>query len=153
VRKQLLGDMPLRYSGYTAWRGVAPYTLEQQGASESWGYGARFGLVPLAQGRTYWFATANTPEGGEERPGERKTEVRERVRGWHAPIEAVIESTQEDVLLRNDIFDRPPVTRWSEGRVTLLGDAAHPMTPNLGQGACQAIEDAVILASLLQNRP
>jgi len=67
------------------------------------------------------------------------------------PIDAVIAATSENALLRNDIYDRPPVKRWSGENVTLLGDAAHPMTPNLGQGACQAIEDAVVLADCLQK--
>ena len=63
----------------------------------------------------------------------------------HAPIPALIDATPEALILRHDIYDRPPLTWWGQGRVTLLGDAAHPMTPNLGQGACQAIEDAVVL--------
>jgi 2-polyprenyl-6-methoxyphenol hydroxylase-like FAD-dependent oxidoreductase len=70
---------------------------------------------------------------------------------WHEPIKAVIEATDESAILHNDIYDRKPVQHWSRGRVTLLGDAAHPMTPNLGQGACQAIEDAVTLAQCLKQ--
>jgi 2-polyprenyl-6-methoxyphenol hydroxylase-like FAD-dependent oxidoreductase len=62
---------------------------------------------------------------------------------------ALIEATEEAAILRNDVYDRPALRRWSVGRVTLLGDAAHPMTPDMGQGACQAIEDAVILADCL----
>jgi 2-polyprenyl-6-methoxyphenol hydroxylase-like FAD-dependent oxidoreductase len=72
-------------------------------------------------------------------------------RGWHDPIEALIEATDESAILRNDIYDREPLPRWSKNRVTLLGDAAHPMTPDLGQGGCQAIEDAVVLAACLGN--
>ena len=68
---------------------------------------------------------------------------------WHAPVPALIEATAAAAILRNDIYDRDPVDRWRYGRVTLLGDAAHPMTPNLGQGGCQAIEDAVVLARCL----
>ncbi|MCW3095983.1 MAG: binding domain protein [Chthonomonadaceae bacterium] len=153
VRKQMLGESPVRYSGYTAWRGVAPYALSQTGASESWGQGARFGLLPLSQGRTYWFATRNAPEGQLYRPEDRKRAVMELFRGWHDPIQAVLDATPDTALLQNDIYDRPPVASWSRGCVTLLGDAAHPMTPNLGQGGCQAIEDAVILAGLLKNSP
>src|SRR5262249_2472593 len=69
----------------------------------------------------------------------------------HAPIEALIQATDRSAILRNDIYDRPPLRVWGSGRVTLLGDAAHPMTPNLGQGACQAIEDAVVLARSLER--
>ena len=62
---------------------------------------------------------------------------------------SVIEATPETAILRHDIFDRPPTKRWGLGRVTLLGDAAHATTPNLGQGACLALEDAVVLARRL----
>jgi 2-polyprenyl-6-methoxyphenol hydroxylase-like FAD-dependent oxidoreductase len=72
-------------------------------------------------------------------------------RGWHAPIEDLIEATQESAILRNDVYDRPALGNWSVGRATLLGDAAHPMTPDMGQGACQAIEDAVVLADCLSR--
>jgi 2-polyprenyl-6-methoxyphenol hydroxylase-like FAD-dependent oxidoreductase len=66
-------------------------------------------------------------------------------RSPHAPIPQLIQATTEHAILRNDIYDRPPLKSWGRGLVSLLGDAAHPMTPNLGQGACQAIEDAVVL--------
>ena len=60
-------------------------------------------------------------------------------------------ATEESKILRNDIYDRVPLERWGEGKGTLLGDAAHPMIPNLGQGACQAIEDAVMLGRCLKD--
>jgi 2-polyprenyl-6-methoxyphenol hydroxylase-like FAD-dependent oxidoreductase len=63
----------------------------------------------------------------------------------------LVEATDESVILRNDVFDRPSLPRWSVGRSTLLGDSAHPMTPDMGQGACQAIEDAVILGECLRD--
>jgi 2-polyprenyl-6-methoxyphenol hydroxylase-like FAD-dependent oxidoreductase len=73
--------------------------------------------------------------------------------GWHRPVVDLVEAAEEGTILRTDIYDREPLgERWGIGRVTLLGDAAHPMTPNLGQGACQAIEDAVVLARCLVER-
>jgi 2-polyprenyl-6-methoxyphenol hydroxylase-like FAD-dependent oxidoreductase len=69
------------------------------------------------------------------------------------PVRAVIEATPSESVLRTDIHDRVPVSSWSRGRVTLLGDAAHPTTPNLGQGGCMAIEDAVTLAHALSSQP
>ena len=72
---------------------------------------------------------------------------------WHRPIPDLIQSTEPASILRNDIYDRDPADRWGSGRVTLLVDAAHPMTPNLGQGACQAIEDALVLAHYLSTGP
>ena len=72
---------------------------------------------------------------------------------WHAPIRELIAATPENAILRTDVLHRHPVRRWGRGRVTLLGDAAHPLTPNLGQGACLAIEDAVVLAGCLRVIP
>jgi 2-polyprenyl-6-methoxyphenol hydroxylase-like FAD-dependent oxidoreductase len=152
VRAQLFGAEPPRYSGYTAWRAVTQFDPEQVRlvAGETWGYGARFGIAPMSQGRVYWFASVNSPAGTIVPPGRRKQHLLERFRGWHAPIEALVASTDETAILQHDIYDRPPSRRWGQGRVTLLGDAAHAMTPNLGQGACQAIEDGLALAGALR---
>ena len=152
VRAQMFGAMPPRYAGYTAWRGVtrsASRPSDDALVTESWGAGRRFGLVPLTNGRVYWFATLNAPEGGHDAPGESKRQLLELFSTWHDPIPATIAAADEASILRNDISDRPTLSTWSQGRVTLLGDAAHPMTPNMGQGACQAIEDAVALAERL----
>lgn len=75
----------------------------------------------------------------------------ERFGRWHEPVPTTIKATREAGILRHDIHDRPPLKHWGEGHVTLLGDAVHPMTPDLGQGACQAIEDAVVLARCLEE--
>ncbi|HZC05774.1 MAG TPA: FAD-dependent monooxygenase, partial [Ktedonobacterales bacterium] len=152
VRAQLFGAAPPNYAGYTAWRGVVQSAPEQWAegmVTESWGAGRRFGMVPLSNERMYWFATLNTPAGGHDKPGGRKRELLDLFARWHDPIPAIIAATDEATILRNDIYDRPPLATWSQGRVTLLGDAAHPMTPNMGQGACQAIEDAVVLTKRL----
>ncbi|MEW6130501.1 MAG: FAD-dependent monooxygenase [Acidobacteriota bacterium] len=154
VRATLFGRARPRYSGYTAWRGVTEFNdpILRQGASESWGKGARFGIIPMSQNRVYWFATKNAPAGEKDAAAGRKGELLDLFQGWHEPIERLLEATDETAILRNDIIDREPLRSWTQGRVTLLGDAAHPMTPNLGQGACQAIEDAVVLAdSLVAN--
>jgi 2-polyprenyl-6-methoxyphenol hydroxylase-like FAD-dependent oxidoreductase len=151
VRAQMVGAGGLRYAGYTAWRGVAEFRLEPDEWFESWGRGERFGAGPLTRGRVYWYATANTPEGAADAPNGRKRELLDRFQDWHAPTTALIEATEETAILRNDIYDRDPLPRWSEERVTLLGDAAHPTTPNIGQGACQALEDAVVLARSLSE--
>lgn len=150
---QLFGKSALRYSGYTGWRSVTEFDhpILRQGAFESWGKGARFGMIPLSRKRIYWFATKNAPQGESHSPGAGKGELLSLFRGWHEPIEAAIRATDEDAILRNDIVDRIPLKRWTKGRITLLGDAAHPMTPNLGQGACQAIEDAVVLADCVSD--
>ncbi len=149
VREQLTGKLALRYSGYTAWRGIAPTPDKAFQSGETWGKGRRFGLVPLSGEKVYWFATDNRPEGETDDPARRQAELLELFAGWHYPVPELIGTTPRGDILRNDIFDLPPLKKWSVGRVTLLGDAAHAMTPNLGQGACQAIEDAVTLAGCL----
>ena len=150
IRAQLFGDDPPRYAGYTAWRAVVTLPPTHIVTTETWGRGRRFGIVPMRDGRVYWYATKNAVEGERDLEGQTKRNILELFRRWHAPIESLIEASDESSILRNDIYDRNPTKRWSLGRVTLLGDAAHPMTPNLGQGACQAIEDAAMLAVCLR---
>jgi 2-polyprenyl-6-methoxyphenol hydroxylase-like FAD-dependent oxidoreductase len=151
VRAQIVGDGEPLYAGYTTYRAVTPFDPAQVRAGEYWGRGARFGIAPLSGGRVYWFATRNAPAGMYEAPKATHARQLTTFRGWCSPIPEIIEATDPAVILQNDIADRPPLARWSVGRVTLLGDAAHPMTPNLGQGACQALEDAVVLARCLDG--
>jgi 2-polyprenyl-6-methoxyphenol hydroxylase-like FAD-dependent oxidoreductase len=145
VRRTMRGEEPLRYSGQTSWRGLGNWATADGRMTESWGIGLRFGIVPLRNARVYWFAVADAPA-GESDPADVRAMLRERFRGWHGPIDDVIASTPAGAILRTDICDRVPVRRWVDRRVALLGDAAHPMTPNMGMGGCQAIEDAVVLA-------
>ena len=151
VRSRLGVPGALRYSGYTAWRGVAPFATAGLIAGETLGCGRRFGLAPIHGDRVYWYATDNVPDGQREPAAETKARLTALFAGWHDPIPALVRATDDAAILRNDIYDRDPVDRWGSGRVTLLGDAAHPMTPNLGQGACQAIEDALVLARHLAS--
>jgi 2-polyprenyl-6-methoxyphenol hydroxylase-like FAD-dependent oxidoreductase len=151
VARHEIADVPIRYAGYTAWRGVSSVSVESGRLTESWGVGERFGLVDIGRGRTYWFATKNAPEGESAEPEGRKTEIMRRFSGWHEPIAAVAEATDEDAILRNDVYYLDPLPRWSNGRVVLVGDAAHATTPGVGQGAAQAIEDAVVLADRLAD--
>ena len=145
LRARLVGDGDPVYAGYTSWRGVTPAGSVPPPplVTESWGRGERFGIVDIGFGEIYWFAVADAPPGGRDRDARR--ELLSRFGRWHEPIRALIEATPADRILRTDICDRPPIDRWHDGRVVLLGDAAHPMTPNIGQGASQAIEDAVVL--------
>lgn len=94
-------------------------------------------------------SVANGPAGGRDTPGTVKPELIARHRGWTAPVQDLIGATSEAEIIRSDVQGRRPDRRWGEGRVTLLGDAAHPITFNIGQGACQALEDALVLAERL----
>jgi 2-polyprenyl-6-methoxyphenol hydroxylase-like FAD-dependent oxidoreductase len=154
VRAQLLGASTPRYSGVTCWRGVA--TVDHPRLPDGQGLftlarGAQSGLHRCGQGRVYWFVAVNAEEGGHDAPGGHKAAVLEVVRGWKTPVPDIIEATDEAKIIRNDIADRAPSDRWGDRRVTLLGDAIHSTTPNLGQGACMAIEDGVVLAQALKG--
>jgi 2-polyprenyl-6-methoxyphenol hydroxylase-like FAD-dependent oxidoreductase len=147
VRSSLLGDDPLRHSGLLGYRA----TVEWKGpikAGEYWGDGVAFGLVPIDGERVYWFATKRT-RGGEPPEDDPIPGLIERFERWAPELISVISATPPTAVLRHDLYDRPPSTPWVQGRIALLGDAAHPMLPFLGQGACQAIEDAEVIGETL----
>ena len=145
-----------RYSGYSAWRGITSVPVDLSGeAGESVGHGRRFGIAPLADGRVYWFAVANMPQNAVF--ADEKATIEQMFTGWHSPIADLIAATPADEIRRTAISDLSRRLRhYHRGRVVLLGDAAHAMTPNLGQGGGQALEDAatltVLLAPLLARR-
>jgi len=149
VRASWPGDPGLRYSGYSAWRGVTGRPVDLRGAAgETWGRGLRFGMAPLADGRVYWFAVATMPAGAEI--ADEHGTVARLVAGWHAPIAELVAATPPDAVTRSDVHDLAgPVPTFRQQRCVLLGDAAHAMTPDLGQGANQALEDAATLTRLL----
>ncbi len=149
IRAALFGPQEPRYAGYTCWRGICsrPASLKAGYIGEWWGRGRRFGITTLLGDRVYWFATHNAPKGQQWD----SSAVANLFKDWVEPVPQLIASTSH--LLHNDIVDRPPTPVWSRGRVGLIGDAAHPTTPNLGQGGCQAIEDGVVLARNMAADP
>ena len=154
IRAQLAGKSSPRYAGDTCWRAIVQTARAEAlsgGAILALGRGTQFGVFQCGPGKVYWFATKNSAAGAPDSPDGRKVELSRLCRNWVDPILALIHETAGTAILRNDIYDRPPLRRWGNGLVTLLGDAAHPTTPNFGQGACQAIEDAVTLASCLSG--
>lgn len=161
VRRILWGDISLRYAGFTAIRGISRFVderfpVELGGGFEAWGRGKRFGFSHLGQGLLLWFAAVNVPEGFFIRnfPSTPYKKIAlDLFRGWWHPIEAVIASTAESSILVHDVFDFHPLKKWGRGCATLLGDAAHAMLPNLGQGGAQAWEDAWTLARCLDEYP
>jgi 2-polyprenyl-6-methoxyphenol hydroxylase-like FAD-dependent oxidoreductase len=150
VARHLNGTLTDRYVGYTAWRGVADYSLDPDVAGEVMGPGVEFGHVPLGQDRTYWFATERAPEGSVAPHGE-LTHLKARFASWADPIPAVLAATDPQDVLRNDLYDRDQARQWSRGPILVVGDAAHPMRPHLGQGGCQGLEDAAILARFMDG--
>lgn len=150
VARTLNGPLPSRYVGYTAWRGVAAYRLNPALAGETMAAGAVVGHVPLGPDHTYWFATERTPEGSSS-PGGEHAYLMTKLADWADPIPQLLASTRPADLLRNDLYDRAQPKCWSRGPAVIVGDAAHPMRPHLGQGGCQALEDAAILARFVAS--
>ncbi|HKJ24599.1 MAG TPA: FAD-dependent monooxygenase [Myxococcota bacterium] len=151
VRELLFGDDRIRYSGYTCWRFVTPSPLARVELREMWGRGRRFGVAPVGEGRIYGFAVANAPRGETDPEPGRLARLRERFAGFEGDVPAILAGLgPDDALIHNDLeeLDEGP---WSDGRVLLLGDAAHAMTPNMGQGAAMALEDSQVLVALLRE--
>lgn len=150
IRRQLAPGSTPRYAGYTCWRGVIDNPgLNLTGATETWGREGRFGIVPLAGDKIYWFACVNAPQNDPAMRAVGTADLERIFQKFHDPVPAILRHTPDENLLWNDIIDLKPIPRFAFGNIVLIGDAAHATTPNMGQGACQAIEDAVILVDEL----
>ncbi|MFF5979303.1 FAD-dependent monooxygenase [Streptomyces olindensis] len=150
LRGQLFPGHPgPAYSGSTVLRAVTEHPVPLRTDFElTWGKGAEFGHIVFTDGRAEWHAVLNSPPG--IRHADALAVMRRRFGGWHDPIPALLDATRPDAVLHHDIHElAAPLPSFAEGRIALLGDAAHAMTPNLGQGACQALEDAAALAAAL----
>lgn len=149
VREQLFPHVTLRYSGQTCFRGISEFALPSDLAStcrEVWGGKNRFGFSAVGPQQVYWFAPQLSPAGVEDGLDSRMERLLDAYREFPKPIPEILAATVASDTIRTDLFDFPPLAIWSEQNVVLLGDAAHAMTPNLGQGGAQAIEDAWMLA-------
>ena len=156
VRSKLFGASDPIYRGYTVWRGLAQYDGNAVPAgcnSETWGAGKRFGILNTGHRRFTWYATSNVPPHHLDAACGRKRELQQMFDGWHEPIANFIDATDESGILKNRACDFAPLRQWGRGMVTLLGDAAHSCTPNLGQGGCMALEDALVLAKCVNREP
>jgi 2-polyprenyl-6-methoxyphenol hydroxylase-like FAD-dependent oxidoreductase len=150
VRRHVLGDGAPRYAGETLFRGIADVRLpEPDLCRELFGDGRRTAYYDLGNGQTYWWASAPLPAEVAIPAGERRAFLERAFAGWAFGVAELFARTPEERILQNGSYDRRPARRWHRGACVLLGDAAHPTTPNLGQGACMAIEDAVVLARAL----
>lgn len=126
VVRRVIADAPIRYAGYTAWRGASSVPVDPGRLTESWGVGERFGLVDIGRGRTYWFATKNAPEGESDEPHGKKAEILRRFSGWHEPIAAVAEAADDAAILRNDVYYLEPLPAGATAASFL---SATPHTP------------------------
>jgi 2-polyprenyl-6-methoxyphenol hydroxylase-like FAD-dependent oxidoreductase len=145
VRAEFIKDGDPIERGYTIWRGISPAILSAippGTALELYGRGKRFGIGPIGLGRTGWWATVNNNHADD---------LSELFAGWYRPVLELIETTPPSSILKTGAFDRLPVRNWGDRHMTMLGDAIHPTTPNLGQGGCLAMEDAVVLARCFEK--
>lgn len=154
IRKKLLPDSLPRYAGYTCWRAVidkVPANFDFSQTSETWGPGCRFGIVPLAGNRIYWFACMNAKRNDPVMRSFRSQELLACFKTFHSPVAEILKLTRDEDIIWGDIIDLKPIERFAFGRIVLMGDAAHATTPNMGQGACMAIEDAAVLANCIED--
>ena len=144
VRAQFINDGDPIDRGYTVWRGISPTIprlIPPATAIEIHGRGKRFGIGPVGLGRLGWWASANSSD----------TDLPSLFADWYGPVLELIGATPKKSILKTNALDRDPIKTWGAGRMTLLGDAIHPTTPNLGQGGCLAIEDALVLAGCFER--
>lgn len=155
VREQLHHEgVEPRYSGYTSYIGSTVFAhpaAPPEILTITFGPAARFVCYSTGHGRMSFIANLNSPPGAADPPEGRKAALIEAYRGWGDPVEPLIAATDEEKIAHMDLADREPLPRWGDGRVTLLGDAAHAMVPDVAQGACMAIEDSLVLAKSLSS--
>lgn len=150
VRARMVGQSPPQYRGYSSVRGRSPLAGEPATFVAN-GRGLQLFVSPVAPGLRYWTAKITAPPGVWPRMGAARAHeaLLDLVADWDPPVARMIAASSPEELAVSDIHDRAPLRRWADGRVVLLGDAAHPMVPALGQGANMALEDAVVLATAL----
>ncbi|WP_426478709.1 FAD-dependent monooxygenase [Chryseobacterium sp. CBSDS_008] len=148
IRNQILKTGTIRGSGQKCWRGLADFELPERyhhEAFEMWGKGKRFGFVKISEKKVYWYACIN------ERSFSRSAEIKDIFKEYDSLVLNIIEATAQENIICNEISDLTPILKWYSENLCLIGDAAHATTPNMGQGACQAIEDAYIIGKLLEK--
>ncbi|AZA83775.1 monooxygenase [Chryseobacterium lactis] len=148
IRNQVLKSGTIRNSGQKCWRGLVDFELPEkyhQEAFEVWGKGKRFGFVKISDKKIYWYACVN------EKSFSHYSTIAEIFKDFDSLVLNLIESTSKENIICNTITDLSPIPKWYSENLCLIGDAAHATTPNMGQGACQAIEDAYIIGRLLEK--
>ena len=155
IREYVLGQaLTPRYAGYVNWNGLVDADSSLCEA-DNWvlyvGEGKRASMMPVGCDRFYYFFGVPMPSGSETAPENRREELTSHFAQWPLPVQLLIQRLDPTASNRLEISDIDPPERFVRGRVALLGDAAHASTPTLGQGGCQAMEDAFVLARMLSN--
>ena len=153
IRQQLIPSSTPRYAGYTCWRGITKNNgrVDASSSTEIWSTCGRFGMAPMKDGKIYWFACINSKEANPIYKDLKPEDIANLFNHLPHDVPDIIRTTEPSQILHHDIYDINPLKKFVYGRVALLGDAAHATTPNMGQGAGQAIEDAIVLAKAFQQ--
>ena len=154
TRAYVLGEqVERRYAGYVNWNGLVDIS-EEFAAADQWttfvGEGKRVSLMPVADNRFYFFFDVPLAAGLENDRTQYKALFKEYFKGWCEPVQKLIDAVDTQKTNRVEIHDIEPFAEFYKGRVVIVGDAAHSTTPDIGQGGCQAMEDAIYLARSLQ---
>ncbi|MEM8594492.1 MAG: FAD-dependent monooxygenase [Pseudomonadota bacterium] len=148
IRNALFAKSVIRHARQIVFRGIVKFQLPKKYThqlNEAWGAGSRFGFVQISQDQIYWYALKNMNPAHEERS------LKDIFSGYAPVVTDIISRMNVNKILQHDMEDLQPIRSWVRKRVCLLGDAAHATTPNMGQGACQAIEDAYALSECLKH--
>lgn len=152
TRKALFGEKPLRYSSHTCWRGIIEHQFEApHQAKELWAKtgGKRVAMIQVAPNRVYFYYTEKQKPGFKVPSADQLGYLQAQFSEFPPMYAEVITKAKSSEIFHDDLYDLKPLSKWHQDRVMLLGDAAHATTPNMGQGGCQAIEDAWYLAEYL----
>lgn len=153
LRQQIIPQSIPRYSGYTCWRATIDNSeIKLNTGSETWGQAGRFGMTPLVGNRIYWYACVNSTKDNPIFKNYTIEDIRKHFQDYHQPIPTILAHTKHDDLIWNDIIDIKPLKNLAYNNILLIGDAGHATTPNLGQGACQALEDVAVLIDELKEK-
>ena len=154
VRKNIFKSARIRKAKQICWRGLTnmplPANLKNE-LNESWGNRSRFGIVPIGPNMVYWYAVASYQSDYQKEFQD--LPLQDLFSNYNPIVTDIIKNTARENIITNEILDLAPMQKWHTKRICLLGDAAHAATPNMGQGACQAIEDSLAMSICLATEP
>ena len=151
VRQNIFPNNSIRNANQICWRGITEYKLPKKlkgELNEAWGKSERFGFVQISENKVYWYALKSFKKSKSELS---INNLHKYFNDYNSVIKDIIHSTKKGLINTAEILDLKPTSFWYKKNVCLIGDSAHATTPNMGQGACQAIEDAFVLSECIEK--